>query len=90
MLGQYSLGGPENKRAILTDEGLDPDEMEARARAGIRYVGSDTTKIYCLPTCHDARRVTERHLQQFHSAHEASAKGYRPCLHCRPFAAAIA
>src|SRR4029077_10826281 len=31
MLGQYSLGGPQNKRMILTDEGLDPDEMEARA-----------------------------------------------------------
>jgi O-6-methylguanine DNA methyltransferase len=90
MLGQYSLGGPQNKRTILADEGLDPDEMEARARAGIRYFGSDTTKIYCLPTCHDARRVTERHLQLFHSAREASTRGYRPCLHCRPMTAAIA
>ena len=28
----------------------------------IRYFGSDTTRIFCLPTCHDARRVTDRHL----------------------------
>jgi O-6-methylguanine DNA methyltransferase len=90
MLGQYSLGGPQNKRTILSAEGLDPDELETLARAGIRYFGSDTTKIYCLPTCHDARRVTSAHLQQFHSALEASTKGYRPCLHCRPTAVAIA
>jgi O-6-methylguanine DNA methyltransferase len=90
MLGQYSLGGPENKRAILAEEGADPDELEGLARAGIRYFGSDTTRIYCMPTCRDARRVTERHLVQFASAKAASEAGYRPCLHCRPMAAAIA
>jgi metal binding Ada-like protein/6-O-methylguanine DNA methyltransferase-like protein len=90
MLGQYSLGGPQNKRTILSAEGLDPDELESLARAGIRYFGSDTTKIYCLPTCHDARRVTGRHHKEFRSAREASMNGYRPCLHCRPTAAAIA
>ena len=86
-IGQYSLGGPENKRTILAVEGADPDGLEALARSGIRYVGSDTTRIYCMPTCHDARRVTERHLVRFHSAREADAAGYRPCLHCRPVAA---
>jgi O-6-methylguanine DNA methyltransferase len=90
MIGQYSLGGPENKRTILTAEGADPDELEELARAGIRFLGSDTTRIYCLPTCHDARRVTERHKQEFRSAGAAAAAGYRPCLHCRPMAAAIA
>jgi O-6-methylguanine DNA methyltransferase len=90
MIGQYSLGGPENKRTILSAEGADPNEMEALARAGIRFLGSDTTRIYCLPTCHDARRVTERHKQEFRSAGAAAAAGYRPCHHCRPMAAAIA
>ena len=61
-IGQYSLGGPANKRAILAAEGADPDGLEGLARAGIRYFGSDTTRIFCLPTCHDARRVTDRHL----------------------------
>jgi O-6-methylguanine DNA methyltransferase len=90
MIGQYSLGGPHNKRAILTDEGARPDELEALARAGIRYFGSDTTRIYCLPTCHDARRVTDRHLVRFPSSRAASAAGYRPCRHCRPSGADVA
>jgi O-6-methylguanine DNA methyltransferase len=88
MLGQYSLGGPANKRTILSAEGLDTDEFEGLARAGIRFVGSDTTRVYCLPTCHDARRVTARHKQEFRSATAASAAGFRPCRHCRPLAAA--
>jgi O-6-methylguanine DNA methyltransferase len=90
MIGQYSLGGPHNKRTILAEEGADPDELETLARAGIRYFGSDTTHIYCLPTCHDARRVTDRHLIQFRSARAASDAGYRPCKHCRPGAVAVA
>ena len=87
MIGQYSLGGPRNKRTILAREGADPDGLESLARAGIRYFGSDTTHIYCLPTCRDARRVTERHLVRFPSARAASAAGYRPCRHCRPLGA---
>ena len=86
-IGQYSLGGPRNKRTILAGEGADPDGLESLARAGVRYFGSDTTHIYCLPTCRDARRVTERHLVRFPSASAASAAGYRPCLHCRPLGA---
>jgi O-6-methylguanine DNA methyltransferase len=87
MIGQYSLGGPENKRTILTEEGADPDELESLARAGVRFFGSDTTHIYCMPTCRAARRVTDRHLVHFPSAKAASAAGYRPCRHCRPVAA---
>jgi O-6-methylguanine DNA methyltransferase len=89
MIGQYSLGGPENKRTILAEEGADPDELESLARAGVRFFGSDTTHIYCMPTCRDARRVTGRHLVRFPSAIAASAAGYRPCMPCRP-AGAIA
>ena len=84
MIGQYSLGGPQNKRTILAEEGADPEGLEALARSGVRYFGSDTTRIYCMPTCRDARRVTERHLVRFPSATAASAAGYRPCKHCRP------
>ena len=43
MLGQYSLGGPANKRALLASEGLDPDGMEG-ARPGrrpLRRLGHD-------------------------------------------------
>jgi O-6-methylguanine DNA methyltransferase len=85
-IGQYSLGGPLNKRTILAVEGLDPDELEGLARAGIRYIGSDTTHIYCLPTCRHARRVTARHRVEFRSAAASLAAGYRACKVCRPVA----
>ena len=60
-IGQYSLGGQANKRTILAAEGLDTIELEAAARAGVRFVGSDSTHIVCMPTCRHARRVTTRH-----------------------------
>jgi len=90
LIGNYSLGGPANKRAILSAEGLDPDELEALARTGIRYIGSDTTKIYCLPSCHAARRVTDRHRVEFHSAADGQQAGYRACRLCRPTSATAA
>jgi len=90
LLGQYSLGGPGNKRAILATEGLDADELEELARAGIRYVGSDTTRIYCLPSCHNARRISDRHRVPFRSAGASEAAGYRACRECRPDSAARA
>jgi O-6-methylguanine DNA methyltransferase len=90
LLGQYSLGGPGNKRAILATEGLDADELEELALAGIRYVGSDTTRIYCLPSCHNARRISDRHRVPFRSAAASETAGYRACRECRPDSAARA
>jgi O-6-methylguanine DNA methyltransferase len=86
-IGQYSLGGPGNKRAILAAEGLDPDELERLARAGVRFVGSDTTHIYCLPSCHNARRIQPKHRVPFGSLASSEAAGYRACRECRPSAA---
>ncbi len=82
-IGQYSLGGPHNKRTILAAEGLDPDRLESEARSGIRFVGSDTTGVVCLPTCHHARRISPAHRMPFRSLTAAMAAGYRPCRVCR-------
>ena len=82
-LGQYGLG-PENKRVMLASEGLDPEALEALAASGVRYYGSDTTHVYCHPTCRHARRATERHRVEFRSAEAARAAGYRACKVCRP------
>jgi O-6-methylguanine DNA methyltransferase len=82
-VGNYAYG-PEMKRALLTAEGLDVAEMEAEAVAGHRLTGSDTTHIYCYPSCHHARRVTDNHRVWFHDAAEATAAGYRPCKRCLP------
>lgn len=89
-IGQYSLGGPANKRTILAAEGLDPDALELAARTGVRYVGSDTTHVVCLPTCHNAKRITPAHRVPFRSLAAAAGAGYRPCRNCRPTSGAIA
>ncbi|MEO5917984.1 MAG: methylated-DNA--[protein]-cysteine S-methyltransferase, partial [Candidatus Limnocylindrales bacterium] len=83
-IGQYSLGGPDAKRAVLASEGLDPVLLEAGARAGQRYLGSATTRVVCLPTCHHARRITARRRRPFPSLQAAISAGFRPCRHCRP------
>lgn len=85
LVGNYALGS-DTKRAILEEEGVDIDELERLARSGVRYYGSDSTRIYCLPTCRNARRITERHRATFGSAEEAAGSGYRPCRICRPAA----
>jgi O-6-methylguanine DNA methyltransferase len=85
-IGQYSLGGPGNKRTILAAEGLDPVALEDAARRGERLSGSTTTKIACWPTCRHARRVQDRYRVSFRSLREARERGYRPCKICRPTA----
>jgi len=89
-IGQYSLGGPAAKRTVLAAEGLDPIAMEAGARAGIRFLGSDTTHIVCLPTCHNAKRITARHRVPFRSLAAATGAGFRACRDCRPASGGVA
>jgi O-6-methylguanine DNA methyltransferase len=87
-IGQYSLGGPENKRTILASEGLDPDAMEAAGRRGERLVGCASTRIVCWPTCRTGRHMLPRNRRPFRSLGDAADAGYRPCKVCRPDSAA--
>ena len=82
-IGNYAYGTPM-KRALLEHEGVDTRAIEATAGRGVRLVGSDTTRIFCYPTCRHARRIDETHRVEFHSESEAEAAGYRPCKVCRP------
>lgn len=84
-IGKYAWGTPM-KRELLEHEGLDPDEIESTAQRGVRVVGSDTTHIYCYPTCRHARRVSTEHEVEFRSARDAEEAGYRACKVCRPAA----
>jgi O-6-methylguanine DNA methyltransferase len=85
--GDYVWGGAV-KRTILDVEGVDIAELERLGAAGVHYTGSDTTHIFCVPTCKDARRTTPQHTVRFKSVAAARAAGYRPCLHCVPVPAA--
>jgi len=84
-IGNYAFGSPM-KRQLLEHEGLNPDAVETTARRGIRLVGSDTTGIYCFPTCRHAKRITDPHRVEFRSEEAAKADGYRACKVCRPAA----
>ena len=83
-IGEYGAGGPEAKREVLGVEGIDTGALERLAVSGVRYTGSDTTHIYCYPSCRHARRTMARHEVRFRNAEEARSAGYRPCRICRP------
>ena len=85
-IGNYAYGS-RMKRELLAREGVDVEALESLAREGVRYIGSKTTKIYCFPTCKDARRIREENRVPFRGAEEAEEKGFRPCQRCRPVAA---
>lgn len=85
-IGNYAFGSPM-KRELLRREGVDVDALEQLSKNGVRYIGSRTTKIVCFPTCRDAKRIREENRVPFRGAEQAKEKGFRPCLHCQPFAA---
>lgn len=84
-IGNYAYGS-QMKWDLLEAEGVDPQEIEATAQRRVRFTGSDTTRVYCYPTCRHARRASEAHKVEFQSADEAHGLGYRPCKVCRPAA----
>ncbi|WP_328307991.1 MGMT family protein [Streptomyces sp. NBC_00442] len=75
---------PGTGRALRAAEGIDMERFAELSREGAVYLGSDTTHIYCHPTCAHARRITPPHRKPFRSAREASRAGYRACRSCRP------
>ncbi|HEX2050343.1 MAG TPA: methylated-DNA--[protein]-cysteine S-methyltransferase [Actinomycetota bacterium] len=82
-IGEY-IAGAGMKRSLLAREGAPVDEVERLGRAGIRFLGSDTTHVFCVPSCRHARRVSPAHLVAFARADVPARRGYRPCRHCRP------
>jgi O-6-methylguanine DNA methyltransferase len=78
-IGDFIYGTPA-KKTLLAREGVDLDVLGD-------YWGSDTTRIFCFPTCRAARRITDRHRVPFRSTDHARRSGYRPCKLCRPAAA---
>ncbi|RAJ38342.1 6-O-methylguanine DNA methyltransferase-like protein [Kitasatospora sp. SolWspMP-SS2h] len=72
---------------LRTHEGIDEERLDRFLAAGTHFLGSDTTRIFCYPTCAHARRITDRHRVPFGTADAAHAAGYRACLSCRPVAA---
>lgn len=78
---------PETGDALRTAEGIDMDTVRHWSHSGAVFLGSDTTRIYCHPTCAHARRITPPHQVPFATAREARGAGYRACKSCRPLPA---
>jgi O-6-methylguanine DNA methyltransferase len=79
-VGNYAFG-PQMKMELLEHEGM---ESALFAPGSLRYVGSNTTRIFCYPTCRSARRITPAHWVEFRSPQRAAVAGYRACQVCRP------
>ena len=88
VIGNYGGGGPEAKKAILAMEGVRVNRLQELARAGVRYQGVKTTKVFCYPTCHTGRHALEENIVWLHDEASARAAGFRPCKVCRPAAVA--
>ncbi|MEP6993029.1 MAG: methylated-DNA--[protein]-cysteine S-methyltransferase [Acidobacteriota bacterium] len=83
-LGQYSMGGPRNKRTLLEIEGAQPKTLEKLASSGVRYLGNAKQRHYCYPTCGGIATLVVSNTVRFHDEREAAAAGYHPCGDCRP------
>ena len=83
-IGHYSAGGPGVKAKLLALEGVDLAGVARLATRRIRFVGNGTSKRFCLPSCHSARRIPEQNVVYFTKQREALRKRYRPCQNCRP------
>ena len=84
-IGNYGLGVPM-KKTLLHAEGVDIDRLEQLAEGGVRFLGSDTTGVFCVPSCVHATRIRSVHEVHFRTSASAVAAGYRPCPHCTPVA----
>jgi methylated-DNA-[protein]-cysteine S-methyltransferase len=81
--GNYGFG-PQLKVDLLQAERVNLDETRQLGRRGVHYLASDTTGVFCYPSCTAARRITPTHRVELANVAAAKAAGYRPCRHCRP------
>jgi O-6-methylguanine DNA methyltransferase len=81
--GNYGFG-PQLKVDLLQAEKVNIDETHRLGRRGVHYLASDTTGIFCYPSCAHARRITPAHRVELTTVAAATTAGYRPCRHCRP------
>lgn len=58
-----------------------------KSKDGVFFYGVTTTGVYCRPSC-GSRRPLRKNTRFYASAADAERDGLRPCLRCRPQAAA--
>ncbi len=83
-IGNYSLGGPDNKVDLLEHEGTRPGWLEGLAAQHVRFRGDSSTGVVCHPTCHAVRRSEKANVVGFRSLKAAMDEGFLACEVCRP------
>jgi O-6-methylguanine DNA methyltransferase len=83
-IGNYSLGGPQNKHDLLEHEGARPHWLEDLASSHIRLQGNISTRICCHPTCHVIRSSKRDNVVNLQTFEEATSQGFKACEVCRP------
>ncbi|MGH8932757.1 MAG: Ada metal-binding domain-containing protein [Egibacteraceae bacterium] len=58
--------------------------MQALARRGVRFLGSDTTGVVCFPDLPSRASDHRSAPARFATIARAIEAGYRPCRLCRP------
>lgn len=81
--GDY-IFGPDTKQTILHAEGVDLDHLAELHRRGFSFVASESTGVFCHPSCHNARRISDQHRVLLTDAAQAAERHFRPCRVCRP------
>lgn len=81
--GNYGFG-PALKQELLRFEDVNLDETRGLGRRGVHYLASDSTGVFCYPSCFHARRIRPAHRVELSTAARAAQAGFRPCRHCRP------
>ncbi|MCA1580811.1 MAG: methylated-DNA--[protein]-cysteine S-methyltransferase [Acidobacteria bacterium] len=84
-IGDYIFGSAF-KRALLRSEGASPEGLEELAASGIRYLGSESGRYFCLPSCGGFESLRQSNRVPFRSARQALEAGFLPCEDCRPAA----
>lgn len=83
-IGNYSLGGPQNKVLLLDHEGAGAGWLERLAAQGVRFRANRSTGIFCHPTCRAIRGSKPANVVDLRDVTQARAAGYKPCRLCRP------
>ena len=83
-IGNYSMGGARAKKKVLAVEGAAPEMIERLAARGVRYLGNESRRFFCYPTCGGIESLVKENRIPFRSGREALAAGYHPCEDCRP------
>ncbi|MEO8190579.1 MAG: methylated-DNA--[protein]-cysteine S-methyltransferase [Acidobacteriota bacterium] len=84
-VGDYIFGSGA-KRTLLKSEGAQPDALEKLGSSGVRFLGSESGRYFCLPTCGGFQSPRRSNRVPFRSASQALAAGFLPCEDCRPAA----